>query len=108
MPASRIADAIAGGAIDGATMDPTGLFDFGVARVATNHYLLSGGGAPLALLMNRKKFDSLPEAAKAIIRKYSGEWAAAKWIDLYGASVEQSLEDDKIGSRPQGGRAITG
>ena len=58
--------------------------------LATNHYLLGGGGAPLALLMNRKKFDSLPEAAKAIIRKYSGEWAAAKWIDSYGAS-ESSL-----------------
>ena len=98
MPASRIADAIAGGAIDGATLDPTGLFDFGVARATTNHYLLGGGGAPLALLMNRKKFDSLPEAAKAIIRKYSGEWAAARWIDLYGASVEQSLK--KIKSDP--------
>ncbi len=95
MPASRIADAIAGGAIDGATLDPTGLFDFGVGRVATNHYLLSGGGAPLALLMNRKKFDSLPEAAKAIIRKHSGEWAAARWIELYGASVEQSLKKIK-------------
>ena len=98
MPASRIAAAIAGGAIDGATMDPTGLFDFGIARVATNHYLLGGGGAPLALLMNRKKFDSLPEAVKAIIRKYSGEWAAARWIDLYGASIEQSLK--KIKSDP--------
>lgn len=98
MPASRIADAIAKGALDGTTLDPTGLFDFGVAQVATNHYALGGGGAPLALLMNRKKFDSLPEAAKAIIRKYSGEWAAAKWIDLYGASVEQSLK--KIKSDP--------
>ena len=95
LPASRIADAIAGGAIDGATLDPTALFDFGVARVTTNHYLVRGGGAPLALLMNRKKFDSLPEAAKTIIRKYSGEWAAAKWIDLYGASAEQALKTIK-------------
>ncbi len=42
-------------------------------RVTKNHYLLSGGGAPLVLVMNRRKFENLPDAAKTIIRKYSGE-----------------------------------
>ena len=86
MPASRIASSIANGTLDGAALAPTALFDFGVAQVAKNHYLLRGGAAPLVLLMSRKKFNALPEPAKALIRKYSGEWTAAAWIASFGAS----------------------
>lgn len=98
MPASRLADAIGRGAVDGAALAPTALFDFRVAPVAKNHYLLAGGVAPLVLVMNRKKFESLPEAAQALIRKFSGEWAAAAWIAAFGASERRSL--DKIKSDP--------
>jgi len=98
MPASRLADAIGRGAIDGAALAPTALFDFRVAPVAKNHYLLGGGVAPLVLVMSRKKFDSLPEAARALIRKHSGEWTAAAWIASFGASEQGSL--DKIESDP--------
>ena len=98
MPASRLADAIGRGAIDGAALAPTAVFDFRVAAVAKNHYLLGGGVAPLVVLMSRKKFDSLPAAAQALIRKYSGEWTAAAWIASFGASEQRSL--DKIKSDP--------
>ena len=92
MPVVNIEDAIAKGTLDGAALVPTGLFDFGVGRVAKNHYLLAGGAAPFALVMSRKKFDSLPEAAQAIIRKSSGERAAAAWIEMFGA-VERHSSD---------------
>lgn len=95
MEASKIASAIDRGALDGATLSPTGLFDFGVAQVATNHFLLRSGVSPLVLLMNRKTFDSLPEAAKTLVRKYSGERAAAAWIGAYGASETQMLNELK-------------
>jgi len=98
MPASKLANAIGHGTIDGAALSPTALFDFGVARVAKNHYLLRGGVAPLVLVMNRKKFDDLPDAAKALIRKYSGEWAAETWIGSFGAGEGEFL--DKIKSDP--------
>ena len=98
MPAARLADALAGGAVDAVMMSPGGLFQFGTARLAANHYLLGIGSAPLVVLMNRKKFDSLPEAAQALIRKYSGERAAATWIEMYGATERRSL--DKIKSDP--------
>jgi TRAP-type C4-dicarboxylate transport system substrate-binding protein len=42
------------------------------------------------VLMNRKTFDRLPELAQAIILKYSGEWAAARFMDTYEA-VENSI-----------------
>ena len=98
MPASQLANAIGRGAIDGAALSPTALFDFGVAPVARNHYFLRGGATPLVVVMNRKKFDGLPEAAKAVIRKYSGERAAATWIESFGVVERQSL--DKIKSDP--------
>lgn len=98
MPASRLADAIGQGAVDGAALAPTAVFDFRVASLAKNHYLLTGGAAPLVLVMNRKRFESLPEAAQALIRKFSGEWAAAGWIAAFGASERRSL--DKLKSDP--------
>lgn len=92
MPASKIASSIANGAIDGAALSPTALFDFRVAPVAKNHYLLRGGAAPLLILMNRRKFETLPEAAQAIIRKHSGAWTAAGWIASFGESEHRMLE----------------
>jgi TRAP-type C4-dicarboxylate transport system substrate-binding protein len=92
MPASKIASSIANGAIDGAALSPAALFDFGVATVAKNHYLLRGGAAPLVILMNRRKFESLPEAAQAVIRNHSGEWTAARWIASFGESEQRMLE----------------
>lgn len=97
--ASQLAEAISRGAIDGAALSPTGLFQYGVSQVATNHYLLGGGAAPLLLVMNRKTFDGLPDAAKALIRKYSGERAATTWIGSFGASERQLF--DKLKSDPK-------
>ena len=99
LEAPKLADAISRGAIDGAALSPSGLYLFGVSQVARNHYLLHGGSTPLALVMNRKTFDGLPEAAKALIRKYSGERAAATWIGSLGVDEKQQL--DKLKSDPE-------
>jgi TRAP-type C4-dicarboxylate transport system substrate-binding protein len=92
----KVADAIRKGAIDGAAASPSGLFQFGISQVATHHFLLRVGTAPMFLAMNRQKFDSLPEAAKALVRKYSGEQAAATWIGSLG--IEESRMLDKLKS----------
>jgi TRAP-type C4-dicarboxylate transport system substrate-binding protein len=99
MPVSQVATALERGTIDGAVVALTGFFDFGVADVATYHFLLPAGTAPLALLMNRKKFDSLPDAAKNLIRKYSGEWTAKVWIDAISKYDQESL--NKLKSNPK-------
>jgi TRAP-type C4-dicarboxylate transport system substrate-binding protein len=98
MEPQKLAHAIGNGAIDGAAMSWTGVLEFNVAPVAANHYLLNGGLAPLALVMNRNTFNRLPEAAKSLIRKYSGERAAATWIGSYGIAEKQLLE--KLKSDP--------
>ena len=62
--------------------------------MATQWFLL-----PLLLLMNRKRFESLPAPAQMLIRKYSGEPAAAAWIESFGDAEREQL--DKIRADPE-------
>jgi TRAP-type C4-dicarboxylate transport system substrate-binding protein len=57
MPINEVALAIGRGTIDGATMPANALFAYGASRITRFHYV-----APLAFLMNRKRFESLPKA----------------------------------------------
>jgi TRAP-type transport system periplasmic protein len=97
VPINRTAEAINRGTIDGATAPPAVLIDFGIARFTRYHYLLELGTAPLLILMNRKKFDSLPKAGQDVIRKFSGEWAATRYIqttETYDNPIHERLKSD--------------
>lgn len=99
MPINDIANAISSGQIDAAAVARTPLSDYGIIRIATQHYLLETNGAPLALLMNRKRFETLPKAAQDIIRKHSGDWAAMRFIQIYGASDTEVMA--RLQAEPQ-------
>jgi TRAP-type transport system periplasmic protein len=86
IPINRTAEAISRGTIDGTTAPAVVLVEFGIARVASYHYFMRLGFAPLMILMNRKKFDSLPKAGQDIIRKFSGEWLAARYAETFDAN----------------------
>jgi len=83
LPVNMISEAIASGKIDGTAVPPSPLEEFGIGRVVANHYFLLVASAPMALVMNRTKFESLPGRAQDIIRKYSGLWAAARYLETY-------------------------
>ena len=85
MPVNQAAEAISAGKIDGASVPLSPLVEYGIGRVTTYHYLLPISSAPFALVMSRGKFDSLPQQAQDIIRKYSGEWAAERFIAIFDA-----------------------
>jgi TRAP-type C4-dicarboxylate transport system substrate-binding protein len=87
---TRIAGALTAGEIDGAALALPPMVDYGVSRVATHHYFLDIGGAPLALIMSRNSFDALPKPAQDIIRKHSGDWVAKRFNELYAEA------DDRI------------
>jgi len=93
LPVNELALAIGRGTIDGATMPPNALFGFGVSRITRFHYVAPLGAAPVALLMNRKRFESLPKAGQDAIRKYSGEWTAARYIETFDAKSIQAMKD---------------
>jgi TRAP-type transport system periplasmic protein len=97
IPINRTAEAINRGTIDGATAPPAVLIDFGIARFTRYHYFLDLGVAPLLILMNRKKFDSLPKDSQDVIRRYSGEWTAARFIqasEAYDKPIIEQLKSD--------------
>jgi TRAP-type C4-dicarboxylate transport system substrate-binding protein len=95
MQITQVSDAISKGSIDGAAVSISPLSDYGIKRVAIFHYFLETSGAPLALLMNRRRFEALPPPAQAIIRKYSGAWVAERFIDTYETAVAQVMEQLK-------------
>jgi TRAP-type C4-dicarboxylate transport system substrate-binding protein len=95
MPVNQIAESIDRGSLDGTAVSPSPLIDYGIKRVATYHYLLGISGAPLMVLMSRKSFDALPASAQAIILKYSGDWAATRFIDTYEATETRIIEELK-------------
>jgi len=73
MPFTKVVEAISRGRIQGTTGHPVALHDFGVAKVAKNHYFGRLGTVNLAIVMNKKVYLSLPAAARAAIDKHSGE-----------------------------------
>jgi TRAP-type C4-dicarboxylate transport system substrate-binding protein len=99
MPVTSVPDAISSGKIDGAAIAPALLQEFGIGRVASYHYLLRTSVGSLSLLMNRKKFESLPVSAQTIIRKYSGVWAAARFADGYEKLNRQAIEGLRLDPR---------
>ena len=92
IPVTKVWEAMSNGTIDAAVLPPAMLFEFGAGRVASHHYLLNIRVASLALVMNRKKFDSLPEAARDIIRKHSGEWPLPAFLQSFDAVSSQVME----------------
>lgn len=97
MPVTEIPEAVGRGTIDGTTSHPSPLFDFGIERVTNMHYFTRLGIVPLAILMNKKKFDAMPKACQDAIRKYSGEWTAARFndnISAYNDSLVKKLQAD--------------
>jgi TRAP-type transport system periplasmic protein len=96
---NQTTDAINRNKIDAATFPPALLFEFGIGRVANNHFMMQLGGVPSVLIMNREKFASLPPAAQAIIRKYSGQWLADRCVASFNTQDEQILEQLKSDSR---------
>jgi TRAP-type C4-dicarboxylate transport system substrate-binding protein len=99
MPVNQISDALIGGKLDGAAVPPAMLFEFGIGRAASHHFFLRTSTAPLTLLMNRKTFENLPAQGQDIIRRYGGEWAAARFVDSYVAVNSQS--EEKLKSDPR-------
>jgi len=101
LPINEAAEGISSGVIDGATLPVAPMPEFGIGRVATNHYMLRTSAIPLLLLMNRSKFASLPDNAKAILRKYSGDWAVEHFIDVFQTRTDEVMEQLKSDPKRQ-------
>jgi TRAP-type C4-dicarboxylate transport system substrate-binding protein len=99
MPVTEIPEAISRGTISGTTSHLAPFFDFGLDRVTNNHFFIGLGSVPLAVLMNKKKFDALPASSRAVIERNAGDPLTKKWIDSITAYNEANLE--KLKSNPK-------
>ena len=98
LPLNRTMEALSRGEIDGVTVPPPMLFEFGFGRLTGNHYLLQFGGAPVTLVINRQKLMSLAPNVQEVIRKYSGEWMAeqeAACFDAKNREMTAQLKGDR-------------
>lgn len=84
MPPNEVVEAMGRGTIDATTTVPAAIVDFGIDRVTSHDYLLPLGAGPLAVLMNRKKFESLPKPAQDVIAKYSIRWIDDTYVSALG------------------------
>lgn len=97
MPPTEVPEALSRRTIDASTSQPAVLYDFGLDRVTSHHYFVRLGIVPLAVVMNRKTFESLPKAGQDAIRKYDMDYINKLYIDSmleYDASLVKRLQSD--------------
>ena len=99
MPVTEIPEAISRGTISGTTSHMAPFFDFGLDRVTNNHFFIGLGVVPVAILMSKKKFDALPESARAVIQRNAGEALTKNWIGSITSYNEANLEKLKSNSK---------
>jgi len=91
MPVTEIPEAISRRTISGTTSHMSPFFDFGLDRVTNNHFFLPLGVVPVAILMNKKKFDALPEPVRTAMQKNAGEAILKRWTDSISSFNEEML-----------------
>lgn len=99
MPVTEIPEAISRGTISGTTSHMSPFFDFGLDRVTNNHFFIGLGVVPLAVLMNKKKFDALPQSARDVIARNAGDALTNAWIESVTRYNQVNLE--KLKSNPK-------
>ncbi len=98
MPPNEVVEAMGRGTIDATTTVPAAVVDFGIDRVTSSDYLIQLGTNPFAILMNRKKFESMPKAAQDVIVKYSPGFINdiyVKNLSAFNDSVIEQFRADK-------------
>jgi TRAP-type transport system periplasmic protein len=97
MPVTEVAEAISRGTISGTTSHMSPFFDFGFDRVTNNHFFIQLGVLPMGVLLNKRTFEALPEATRAIIERNAGEQLTKIWIDAiaeYNAANFKKLKSN--------------
>ena len=99
MPITEVAEAISRGTIGGLATQLSPFFDFGLDRVTNNHFFIRLETVAVAILMNKRKYESLPQAARAVIDRNAGSALADTWIESVTKDNETNLS--KLKSDPK-------
>jgi TRAP-type transport system periplasmic protein len=99
MPVTEIPEAISRGTISGTTSHLAPFFDFGLDRVTNNHFFINLGTVPLCILMNKKRYDALPQSSRTVVDRNAGDALTKTWIDSITSYNAANLE--KLKSNPK-------
>ncbi|WP_407495699.1 TRAP transporter substrate-binding protein [Pseudooceanicola sp. MF1-13] len=95
----QIAESVSRGLLDGSVNEWVALTIFGVAETAKYHLDVNLGASPIMVAINKAKYDSLPEEARAAIDKHSGEAFARLWGEEFDGHIEKfrgaAMKDDE-------------
>jgi TRAP-type transport system periplasmic protein len=85
MPITEVAEGISRRTISGLATQLSPFVDFGLDRVTNNHFFIRLETVAVAILMNKKKYDALPESSRAVINRNAGPNIANQWIEAVTA-----------------------
>lgn len=91
MPVPAIAENVSKGVLDGTGAEWNVMYAFKIAEVAKNHYMQRLGTVPLSVLFNKESYDALPDEARTIIDKHSGEALSRKFGEVHFAIQGKKL-----------------
>lgn len=102
MPLSELHMALDKKIIDGTLAPTSAVYDFKISDLIQHSTRLNIYTAPMAVVMNREKFSSLPDSAKKAIEQASGKARGLRAARLYDA-----LDADLVKKMNEGGQKKT-
>ncbi len=97
LAASEMVEALGRGTIEGVVTQLTVIYDFQLDRIINNHYSINMGNFLVAMLMNKKKFESLPKQAQDVLLRHGGAPVNERFmkeIDAYYAKLDARVKAD--------------
>jgi TRAP-type C4-dicarboxylate transport system substrate-binding protein len=90
--ATKIAENISRRVLDGALMDDGNLINFRISDAAKYHVInVPLGNVTVLFPMNKEKYESLPEKAKAALDKYRGAW----FTNLLNTNLDKQIAESR-------------
>ena len=99
IPVTKVTEAISRGVVGGTLQDWTGMQVFRINDVAKYHCILPLGSNAISVVMTKKRYDRLPENAKAILNKYKGDFFTRYWAEKETQGIEEIIA--KVESNPK-------
>ena len=91
MPITKSAENMSRGVIDGTMCDLSALLTFRIDEVARHHLLVPMGASSLSVVMNKEKYESLPDKAKAALDKHGAD-VVRMWAEAIGEHTQKNLK----------------
>lgn len=92
MPVTQMTESLQRGLVDGAILGWSGARVFKLEAVTSFHYGAPFGVSPIAVVMNKDKWNALPAKAKAVFDKYDGDNIAKICGEAFDGDAERGRQ----------------